>query len=242
MKTQMKRLHCVLLSVLLVLCCTAFAFAEDAPQQKTPIVLIPGFGQSETKVYDGDEYLGTINSFELPGLNVENILKQVLAPGLASIATRSDLMLSKAVKGLVDDIFKPFKMNPDGTPVYDRVVTPYDAAYNDLPPEKQAEVQHHIAIHGLDDYNDVRYYYSYDSFGSIKEVAAGLHRYLEEIVLPQTGAEKVLLVPVSQGGTVLTQFLADYPEDIKYIEKIVAVIPAFDGAFFRGSFPRRTGV
>ena len=234
MKTQMKRLHCVLLSVLLVLCCTAFAFAEDAPQQKTPIVLIPGFGQSETKVYDGDEYLGTINSFELPGLNVENILKQVLAPGLASIATRSDLMLSKAVKGLVDDIFKPFKTNPDGTPVYDRVVTPYDAAYNDLPPEKQAEVQHHIAIHGLDDYNDVRYYYSYDSFGSIKEVAAGLHRYLEEIVLPQTGAEKVLLVPVSQGGTVLTQFLADYPEDIKYIEKIVAVIPAFDGAQILG--------
>ena len=234
MKTQMKRLHCVLLSVLLVLCCTAFAFAEDAPQQKTPIVLIPGFGQSETKVYDGDEYLGTINSFELPGLNVENILKQVLAPGLASIATRSDLMLSKAVKGLVDDIFKPFKTNPDGTPVYDRVVTPYDAAYNDLPPEKQAEVQHHIAIHGLDDYNDVRYYYSYDSFGSIKEVAAGLHRYLEEIVLPQTSAEKVLLVPVSQGGTVLTQFLADYPEDIKYIEKIVAVIPAFDGAQILG--------
>ena len=234
MKTQMKRLLCVLLSVLLVLCCTAFAFAEDAPQQKTPIVLIPGFGQSETKVYDGDEYLGTINSFELPGLNVENILKQVLAPGLASIATRSDLMLSKAVKGLVDDIFKPFKTNPDGTPVYDRVVTPYDAAYNDLPPEKQAEVQHHIAIHGLDDYNDVRYYYSYDSFGSIKEVAAGLHRYLEEIVLPQTGAEKVLLVPVSQGGTVLTQFLADYPEDIKYIEKIVAVIPAFDGAQILG--------
>ena len=234
MKTQMKRLLCVLLSVLLVLCCTAFAFAEDAPQQKTPIVLIPGFGQSETKVYDGDEYLGTINSFELPGLNVENILKQVLAPGLASIATRSDLMLSKAVKGLVDDIFKPFKTNPDGTPVYDRVVTPYDAAYNDLPPEKQAEVQHHIAIHGLDDYNDVRYYYSYDSFGSIKEVAAGLHRYLEEIVLPQTSAEKVLLVPVSQGGTVLTQFLADYPEDIKYIEKIVAVIPAFDGAQILG--------
>ena len=234
MKTQMRRLLCVLLSLLLVLCCTAFAFAEDVTQQKTPIVLIPGFGQSETKVYDGDEYLGMINAFELPGLNVESILKKVLAPGVASILTRSDLQLTKAVTSVVDDIFKPFKTNPDGTPVYERIVTPYDAAYSDLPPEKQAEVQHHIAIHGLDDYNDVRYYYSYDSFGSIKQVAAGLHRYIEEIVLPQTGAEKVMLVPVSQGGTVLTQYLADYPEDIKYIEKIVAVIPAFDGAQILG--------
>ena len=234
MKTQMRRLLCVLLSLLLVLCCTAFAFAEDVTQQKTPIVLIPGFGQSETKVYDGDEYLGMINAFELPGLNVESILKKVLAPGVASILTRSDLQLTKAVTSVADDIFKPFKTNPDGTPVYERIVTPYDAAYSDLPPEKQAEVQHHIAIHGLDDYNDVRYYYSYDSFGSIKQVAAGLHRYIEEIVLPQTGAEKVMLVPVSQGGTVLTQYLADYPEDIKYIEKIVAVIPAFDGAQILG--------
>ena len=234
MKNNVRRLLCVLLSLMLVLGCTAFAFAEDDAQQKTPIVLIPGFGQSETKVYDGDEYLGMINAFDLPGLNVENILKQILAPGVASILTRSDLALSKAVTGLVDDLFKAFKTNPDGTPVYERIVTPYDAAYSDLPPEKQAEVQHHIAIHGLDDYNDVRYYYSYDSFGSIKQVAAGLHRYIEEIVLPQTGAEKVLLVPVSQGGTVLTQYLADYPEDVKYIEKIVAVIPAFDGAQILG--------
>ena len=61
-----------------------------------------------------------------------------------------------------------------------------------------------------------------------------MHRYLHEVVLAQTGAQKVMLVPVSQGGTVLTQFLAYYPEDIQYIEKIVAVIPAFDGAQILG--------
>ncbi|MBQ6092401.1 MAG: hypothetical protein IJL00_01840 [Clostridia bacterium] len=234
MKKTSKKLLCVLLSLVLLLTTAALAFAETGKEEKTPIVLIPGFGQSETKVYDGDEYLGMINAFELPGLNVENILKKVLAPGLASILTRSDLHLSKAVKEVVDDLFKAFKTNPDGTPVYERIVTPNDAAFSDLPPEKQAEVQHHIAIHGLEDYNDVRYYYAYDSFGSIKQVSDGLHRFLTEIVLPQTGAEKVMLVPVSQGGTVLTQYLYDYPDDIKYIEKIVAVIPAFDGAQILG--------
>lgn len=233
MKQQAKRILSVLLALVLVLCCTAVAFAE-APEEKTPIVLIPGFGQSETKVYDGDEYLGMINAFELPGLSVENILKAVLAPGVASILTRSDANLSKAVKGFMDELFKAFKTNPDGTPVYTKVVTPYDAAYSFLPPEKQAEVQHHIAIHGLDDYNDVRYFYSYDSFGSIKQVAAGLHRYIEDVVLAQTGASKVILVPVSQGGTVLTEYLADFPDDVKYIKKIISVIPAFDGAQILG--------
>ena len=233
MKQQAKRMLSILLALVLVLGCTAFAFAAE-PEQKTPIVLIPGFGQSETKVYDGDTYLGAINEFELPGLSVESILKAVLAPGVASILTRSDIALSKAVKGYMDELFKAFKTNPDGTPVYTRVVTPYDAAYSDLPPEKQTVVQHHIAIHGLDDFNDVRYYYSYDSFGSIKQVAAGLHRYIEDVVLKQTGAEQVILVPVSQGGTVLTEYLADFPEDEKYIKKIISVIPAFDGAQILG--------
>ncbi|MBR6314047.1 MAG: hypothetical protein IKR49_05345, partial [Clostridia bacterium] len=145
MKKTSKKLLCVLLSLVLLLTTAALAFAETGKEEKTPIVLIPGFGQSETKVYDGDEYLGMINAFELPGLNVENILKKVLAPGLASILTRSDLHLSKAVKEVVDDLFKAFKTNPDGTPVYERIVTPNDAAFSDLPPEKQAEVQHHIA-------------------------------------------------------------------------------------------------
>ncbi len=234
MKKMSKQLLCVLLSLVLLVCAAVPAFAAADKEEKTPILLIPGFGQSETKVYDGDEYLGMINAFELPGLNVENILRQVLAPAFLSVVTRSDLQLSKAVKGLADDLFKAFKTNPDGTPVYERIVTPNDAAFSNLPPEKQQEVQHHIAIHGLDDYNDVRYYYAYDSFGSIKQVSDGLHRFLTEIVLPQTGAKKVTLVPVSQGGTVLTQFLADYPEDIQYIKKIVAVIPAFDGAQILG--------
>ena len=58
MKQQAKRMLSVLLALVLLLCCTAVAFAQ-APEEKTPIVLIPGFGQSETKVYDGDRILMT---------------------------------------------------------------------------------------------------------------------------------------------------------------------------------------
>ena len=238
MKTFQKRLLCVLLSMLLLLSAfsAALAAGKAEPTEKTPIVLIPGFGQSETAVYDDDgTYLGNINSFTLPGLNDTGaILKRVLAPVLASAATKLDIGLTDAVEGVMDDIFKPYSLNNDGTPVYNKVVDQYDAAYSNLPPEAQRIVQHHISLHGLEDYNDVRYYYTYDTFGSIKEAGDGLHDYIHNVVLKQTGAKKIILVPVSQGATVLTQYLADYPEDHGLFKKIISMIPAFDGAQILG--------
>ena len=234
MKKSFKKLGCLLLSLFLVFACAAFAFAEE-PAQKTPIVLIPGFGQSETAVYDDSgEYLGNINSFTLPGLDAMSIVKKVLAPVLASAVTKTDLGLTKAVESALEDVFKPFLLNNDGTPVYHKVVEQYPAAFSDLPEDARTTVQHHISLDGLDEYNDVRYYYTYDSFGSIEEAGEGLYRYLTDVVLKQTGAEKVILVPVSQGGTVLTEFLALHPEAESMISKIICMIPAFDGAQILG--------
>ena len=236
MKSSAKRIFSLLLAVLLLLSCASAAGAKKAAPEKTPIVLIPGFGQSETAVYDKDgTYLGNINSFTLPGLNdVGSILKRVLGPVLASATTKMDIGLTEAVEDLMDDIFKPFALNSDGTPVYDKVVDYYGDAYSNLPPEAQQTVQHHISLHGLEDYNDVRYYFTYDTFGSIKQAGDDLHTYLHDVVLKQTGAKKVILVPVSQGATVLTQYLADYPEDYPLFKKIICMIPAFDGAQILG--------
>ncbi len=239
MKTSLKRLLSVLLAVLLLLSCMGVSFAagkKDSKTEKTPIVLIPGFGQSETAVYDDDgTYLGNINSFTLPGLdNVGAIVKKVLLPVLASATTKMDIGLTEAAEGVLDDIFKPYALNNDGTPVYNKVVDYYGEAYSNLPPEAQQIVQHHISIHGLEDYDDVRYYYTYDTFGSIKEAGDGLRAYIHDVVLKQTGAKQVILVPVSQGATVLTQYLADYPEDYPLFKKIICMIPAFDGAQILG--------
>lgn len=238
MKTSAKRLLSVLLVLLLLLSCTSASFAagRKTEAEKTPIVLIPGFGQSETAVYDNDgTYLGNINSFVLPGLNDTGaILKKVLGPVLASAATKMDVGLTDAVEGVMDDIFKPYSLNDDGTPVYNKVVDYYGDAFSNLPPEAQQIVQHHISIHGLEEYNDVRYYFTYDTFGSIKEAGDGLHDYIHNVVLKQTGAKQVTLVPVSQGATVLTQYLADYPEDYPLFKKIISMIPAFDGAQILG--------
>ncbi len=238
MKKSCKKLLAVLLALVMTL--TLFTVAVAAgTEEKTPIVLIPGFGQTETDVFDADgNNIGHINDFQLPGLNVENILHWLLSPALLSVITRSDVKLTSTISAFMADLFKPFAANNDGTPVYRREIERYNAPFSELSPADQATVQHHIAIHGLDEYNDVRYYFTYDSFGSIKTAADDLHDYIHNIVLAQTGASKVTLVPVSQGGTVLTQYLASYPEDYQYIKKIVCMIPAFDGSQIVGDVMR----
>ncbi|MGN0468886.1 MAG: hypothetical protein ACI4GY_09205 [Acutalibacteraceae bacterium] len=230
MKKKFKAAISLLLSLCIVLSCAAVSFAAGEAD-KTPVILIPGFGQSETKVYDDDgTYLGQINTFDLPGLDAKSILSALASPALKTVVSRKDKGLSKAVSDYMYELFKPFALNDDGTPVYNKVVTNFDKPYSLLPEEQQNTVYHHVSINGLSDYDDVRYYYAYDSFGSIKEAADGLHDYIHNVVLAQTGADKVCLVPISQGGTVLIEYLDLYPEDYKYIKKIINMIPAFDGS------------
>ena len=230
MKNAAKKALSLLLCLALILSLSSFALAAHE-EEKTPVILIPGFGQSETFVYDDDgNYLGDISVFDLPGLTVKNIVSSLLLPLASSAITRTDAELSTAAKSFMKDLFKPFELENDGTPVYNRVVRRFDKPYSELSPEEKSVIHSNVSLDSLQSYDDVRYYYTYDSFGSIKAAADGLHDYLHNVVLAQTGKEKVNLVPISQGGTVLIQFLASYPEDFRYIKKIVNMIPAFDGS------------
>ena len=68
MKHFFKKTLSVVLCVLLIASVSAFAFASE---EKTPIILIPGFGHSDTNVYDENgEFMGEINAFVLPNLDV----------------------------------------------------------------------------------------------------------------------------------------------------------------------------
>lgn len=230
MKKAIKAALSAVLALALLFSLCAFSLAAHE-SSKTPVILIPGFGQSQTKVYDDDgTYLGDISIFDLPGLNAKKIITSLAGPLLSSAITRTDAGISSRAQKFMEELFSPFALNDDGSPAYNKVVTRFDLPYSKLSPEQQEEIYSHVSLDSLQSYDDVRYYYTYDSFGSIKAAADGLHEYLHNVVLAQTGAEKINLVPISQGGTVLIQYLASYPQDYKYIKKIVNMIPAFDGS------------
>lgn len=232
MKKSIKKLFAFVLCLCIAFSCASVAFAADTQSEKCPIVFIPGFGQSETKVYDENgEYLGNVASFDLPGLNdVSGIIKQLLSPVVLSSITRSDKALSETVSSIMYDLFKPFALNDDGSYVYNRVVRRFNVPYSQLSEDDKTYVYNRVSLNSLEGYDDVRYFYTYDSFGSIKTAADGLHDYIHNVVLAQTGAEKIDLIPISQGGTVFIEYLDLYPEDAKYIRKVINMIPAFDGS------------
>ena len=215
--------------VLLMLCLLpAGAAAED----KTPIILIPGFGQSYTDVYDENgEYIGNLSTMDFfNDIDVNGIIEQIGGTGLLTVLSRQDAGFTDQLRAFMNDFLKPFKLNSDGTPPGRREVKVFDKPFSQLSYADQAEVSRHVSFDGLQGFDDIRYYYTYDTFGSIKEAADGLHNYLHEYVLPQTGADKVIFVPISHGGAVFAEYLEYYPEDHEYIKKIITVVPAYNGS------------
>ena len=232
MRKTARKLAALVLAVLLIAGGVSFCYAAE---ERVPVILIPGFGQSETRVYDENgEFMGEINSFNLPNLDAKELVFDLVLPLLKSIVARKDVSLSVAAKEEVEKVFMPYLKNDDGSYKYRTVVREYNLPFAQLPAEDRAELNHHIKMDGFPEFDNVRYYFSYDSFGSIRAVAERLHNYLHNVVLAQTGASKVNFVPVSQGGTIFQEFLELYPEDYQYINKVIAMIPAYDGSIIVG--------
>lgn len=231
-----KKLKAVLSFILCVcmifsLCAVGFAAKEEL----TPIVIIPGFGQSETIVYDENgNIMGDISEFSLESLKTDSVLKNLTNPKKLSSLIRKNPDFGEYVAKILEDMFAAFKRNDDGTPIYKTVVRHFDKPYSQYTAEEKAEVDKHIKIDGIEAYDSVRYYFTYDTFGSFYESAESLHKFITEVVLPQTGAKKINIVPVSQGGALFAGYLDLYKEDGQYFKKVVSMAPAFDGSIIVG--------
>lgn len=234
MSRKLKSFLSFILCISILLSCSAFAFAAKEPDL-TPVVIIPGFGQSETIVYDEDgNVMGDTSEFSLESLKTNKLIKNLTDPKKLSALISKTPDLGKYVAEMLGDMLAAFRKNNDGTPVHKTVVRHFDKPYSQYTAEEKAEVDKHISIDGLDAYNSVRYYFTYDTFGSFYESAESLHKFITEVVLPQTGAKKINIVPVSQGGALFAGYLDLYKEDGKYFKKVVSMVPAFDGSIIVG--------
>ena len=229
MKKTTRTILSLVLAVLLALSCVSVSFS--ASSDRTPVILIPGFGQSETNVYDDDgSYLGEINSFNIETLDVKEIIFDIILPAFKSIISRKDVDLSTAAAEEMQKIFKPYIKNNDGSYRYETIVREFNTSYSQATADEKQALNIHVDMGDLAAFNDLRYYFTYDTFGSIKTAADRLHTFLHDVVLAQSGASKVTFVPISQGGTVFQEFIELYPEDYQYIKKIIGFVPAYDGS------------
>lgn len=222
--------------------------ASTNADEKVATIILPGIGQSDSTYVkeDGSTVSGGLVLLDTDGI-VGPVVTKLAWPLLKSIGTQTaDPNLQAAVTDVISDLFYIQASNKDGTAKENLILTRYPYAlsqYNEddhgwfyrmFPMEPVVEAMNETYGATDPDYNAEDYIYLStfqlisDPYLSAKELKDFI-----AMVKEQTGCEKVNLVPISLGGTILTAYLQliqeEYNGDFSDINKIINIVACLNG-------------
>lgn len=224
------------------LCASAVEKRTDCDEncELYPTIIVPGLGQSNVWVLDenGDYVLddeGNKTAAFPAYVQIDEILKEVTLPLIASLVLQRDIGLSKAVANAIETCFGINASDADGKLTGNVVTEKYAYSLADCSEYEKAQVYHHVPFdkYNVDYPEDHLYYFTYNSFGNHLELVEELYNYIQ-LVKKQTGHDKINLVPLSQGGTLTSGLLEYYPNISEDLHKVIFVVPALDGSTIIG--------
>ncbi len=250
MKKMKKVLALVLALVMAVGYMSVAAYALPS-NGITPTIFIPGLFQCETKVYDENGQVMTDsfgNPLEEPFFlpNTVDIVGDALVNALIPISKmlinqedKDQLAANAFADVLGETLMGKNKSDENGKFIYDVRATEYPVSVAELSDYDQNEIlesfplQYYIDKVGAESL----YFFSYASMGNMIDVANELYDFIQ-YVKERTDSEKVNIVPVSQGGSIMNALLAIYREKGREpgedFHRIVYVVPALDGSLIIG--------
>ncbi len=240
----MKKTVSVILAVMMIFACVPFGVSASAESgyvplydKDTPVVLLHGIGQNDTYVYSED---GTIMQDKEGGkatgwpleTDIEAALRPVIPKLLLSVFTRKDSGLKDAMREGGSKLLWAIEKDNEGNYKYDVRPMHYTCPMSEMPEDVKSMYYNRMPMQRCKDIigEDMMYVFGYDSVGDIETTTKELHKFITETVLPQTGATKVNLCPISMGGSVAVSYLDMFPQDHELIKKIVYIVPAIDGS------------
>ncbi len=248
MKNFKKVISVVLAVVMMLSCMSILGFARNTSY--TPTIIIPGLFQSETYHYVNGEKECDADGNPLPGpfyvsVSEEFItaaLTEALIPVLTMFATQQDKdqAAAKIVAELLSDLLME-KQASDANGNLDPDVRP-ETYYGSFETYTDVSREHMLKSFPVEEYFDIAgednlYVFNYVSTGNMIQTAQELYDYIQ-FVKKDTGAQKVNIVPVSQGGSIanaLMQLYVDNGSNIAVdVNRIVFAVPALDGANLLG--------
>ena len=248
MKNFKKVISVVLAVVMMLSCMSILGFARNTSY--TPTIIIPGLFQSETYHYVNGEKECDADGNPLPGpfyvsVSEEFIaaaLTEALIPVLTMFATQQDKdqAAAKIVAELLSDLLMG-KQASDANGNLDPDVRP-ETYYGSFDTFSDVSREHMLKSFPVEEYFDIAgednlYVFNYVSTGNMIQTAQELYDYIQ-FVKKDTGAQKVNIVPVSQGGSIanaLMQLYVDNGSNIAVdVNRIVFAVPALDGANLLG--------
>ncbi len=83
-----------------------------------------------------------------------------------------------------------------------------------------------------ENYEDYLYCYNFKPFSYTSQNVEGLHDFIETIVADnKVGAQKVVLVPMSMGASVVSAYLAKYPNvEDNHVRRVVSIVGCWKGS------------
>ncbi len=250
----MKKFLALLLAFVLILTgvlALAGAAADADEERYYPSIVIPGVFQSDVRYYDenGNEMLhadGTPYSkpFYLDATSdiVKLALEKALAPLGSMLLLQKDLdqRAAKAIADVLGEVLMgKVKSDSNGHLIGNVRAVEYNTSLANLSEYDreyaldQIPLRSFAAKAGLDHL----YFFSYNSFGNIRELAEKLYNLIQT-AKEETGMDKVNLAPISQGGSLfnaLMQLYRDKGENMEDdIHRVVLVVPAADGTAILG--------
>ena len=235
----------------------AFANIEEpekhdaANNDIAPTIIIPGISQSISYLADengdpavnanGDELSGgllIIDSAELPGV----LASTVAGPLVTSLLMQADMGLSDAVYSTVTQLFSIQASGKDGKAKENLKTITYEYPISQMSQDDRDYFYRMIPMKSVVDEiggEDNLYFFTFPLISDPMITAAKLDKYIQ-MVKEQTGKDKVNIVTISLGGTILTAYLelyknTNYPD----INKVLNVVSCLDGTDVMGDFYMR---
>lgn len=221
-----------------------------------PVIVLPGINHSPTYLMDdsGENRVTDSNGSDIGGtllvLNLDGVLKQlpmVVLSLIATLALQRNVMLDKVAYNVASAAFSFQKCDDKGvcddnlqTLTWDYPIAEFnEKAANDDPMHRGGFdldwVYRMVPMKPLVDVigEDHAYFFTFNLVGDPMESAAKLDKYIQT-VKAQTGHDKVNLLPVSLGGTILTAYLEQFGH--KDINAIVNAVACLDGTDLLADF------
>ena len=209
----------------------------------SPVIVLPGINHSPTYLYDENgepvmyngKHIG--NTLLIPNESAisRKAIAKLVARALATVVLQTNIGLDKAVYSLVADILKYQRCDRNGDHVENLKTQRWNYSLEKMTEKELDWVYRMVPMKALVDEigKDHVYFFTFNLVGDPMDSADELDEYIET-VKNQTGHEKVTLLPVSLGGTILTAYLEKYGHG--KIDKIVNAVACLDGTDIAADF------
>ena len=232
-----KKILAVILAAIMVFSVSGIAMSVSA-KDVTPVVFIPGIGQSQTYKYDDEgnviadwNLLHPNTDFASYSIKDWMTFVKFIGEFVVSLSLQRDVIQQSTINNLFKVLFSDHLRDESGEFINNVDTANYLNSIAKYDEEARSIFDKRIPCQALvDEIGEENVYsYNYSVFSNTDKNARGLNDYIENVVLPQTGASKVILVPMSMGATVVNNYMNLYP-DAGRIEKVISIVGCWNGS------------